>query len=500
MDRLHELERFAAYGAILLAAGWLDLGPRRTLLFGGLALIGALGALYRFVKRAEHLRYAASIYDMLFAPAAAGAATGSFAVIGLTTFVVAGAMLIVYEKKDVPTLVFSSAGLLLALGLAAQLAVVSPMPGSAPETAVKAVIAILSFGVVAIAATLGLWWRLRSELEEREEDLAAVLDAAPVVVGRVDASGLIRYVSGDTEGRFGATGDGPGRIPERLMEAIACAHSREAAQEVELDGRIFTVSAVRKESEDVVFTASDITEIAAANRRLESLVRSKDEFVASISHELRTPLTSVLGSALELSDRLPEVGIERELLSMVAGESEEMAAIIEDLLVAARADLGTLAISLEPVDLNAVVEWTESSVTGITPVIEPRTVFVDADPIRLRQIVRNLLTNAMRYGGPEIRVRCFPTAEAGVLEVADEGPEIESAEAARIFEAYVSAGASGGQPAAVGLGLSLSRELARLMAGRLMYRHEGGWNIFRLELPISSEVAHVGGGHVAVSA
>ena len=224
--------------------------------------------------------------------------------------------------------------------------------------------------------------------------------------------------------------------------------------------------------------------------QLRVLTRSKDQFLASVSHELRTPLTGVLGFAELLRDVPEELSEDerRSMISSVAEEASDLAAIIDDLLVAARSELDLLAITRVPVSLRAqvaqVLETTGASVRdSIEMVGDPRQTAI-GDPGRVRQIVRNLVTNAVRYGGDSLEIR-FGVGDGMVrVEVADDGPGLEREDWDRIFEPYYRAhqGAET-QPAAIGIGLSVARHLARLMDGDLTYRREAGWSVFRLSLP-----------------
>lgn len=107
---------------------------------------------------------------------------------------------------------------------------------------------------------------------------------------------------------------------------------------------------------------------------------------------------------------------------------------------------------------------------------------VDADPQRIRQIARNLITNAQRYGGPAIRVVVGNEGRRGVLEVRDNGEPISLASRSEIFEPYTRANQRSGVTASVGLGLTVSRRLARHMGGDLVYSHDGNEAVFSLTL------------------
>lgn len=225
---------------------------------------------------------------------------------------------------------------------------------------------------------------------------------------------------------------------------------------------------------------------AVANARLEELLRSKDAFVASVSHELRTPLTVVTGMAHELEERWMELSDEElaEFTKLLVEQSRDMSDLIEDLLVTARSNIGNVAVRNEPVELDeqvrsVLVGFSGSGTATIKANLEPG--IVDADPIRVRQIIRNLLTNALRYGGPNIEVVMSSTAGARAVAVIDDGAGISQADRERVFVAYERAHHAEGQPGSVGLGLTVSRTLAELMGGSLTYGFDGR-SVFTLEL------------------
>jgi signal transduction histidine kinase len=232
----------------------------------------------------------------------------------------------------------------------------------------------------------------------------------------------------------------------------------------------------------IVAGLADITHMKARNEAMAQAVRSKDEFIANVSHELRTPLTAILGITSELaSDDSLAASDVAELMDLVAGQAGEMANIVEDLLVAARADIGTVSVQVKRVDLVAELLETIRGLGMSIDVPDGAFPHVSADPHRVRQIMRNLLTNAQRYGGPHCRVVLGTLRDAVWLEVRDNGIGIPDEETERIFQPYVTSGAKG----SVGLGLSVSRQLAELMGGTLHYERGAAESVFRLQLPIA---------------
>lgn len=225
----------------------------------------------------------------------------------------------------------------------------------------------------------------------------------------------------------------------------------------------------------------------AQQERLEQLVRAKDEFVASVSHELRTPLTAVVGAASLLHSETDLADSDREeLTALLAAQSTEVAHIVEDLLVAARADIGRVAVAARQFDLPVLV----GAVVGALPGPDRDAVTLDiqaleawGDPTRVRQVLRNLLTNAFRYGGGKVAVRASVVSGEVRVDVCDDGPGIPEHLREKVFEPYERAHDIATQPASVGLGLTISRQLARLMGGDIVYSYEGGVSTFTFTLP-----------------
>lgn len=219
--------------------------------------------------------------------------------------------------------------------------------------------------------------------------------------------------------------------------------------------------------------------------RLAQAVDDKNQFIGSVSHELRTPLTGIIGFCEELRDGDDlSHDTRRELLDIVTTQAIEMRDIVEDLLVAARADIGTVSIAAEDIDLDAIAcrvvdEYTQPGTEP--PGLGLGNAWAHADPIRSRQVIRNLLTNAGRYGGPTVTVLSGRDSACAYLEVTDDGNGVPDGHESRIFEPYATTGASA--PGSVGLGLSVSRGLARLMGGDLTYQRRGPLTVFRLSLP-----------------
>lgn len=218
-------------------------------------------------------------------------------------------------------------------------------------------------------------------------------------------------------------------------------------------------------------------------RSTESEVASKDRLIRSVSHELRTPLTAMLGYA-ELLGEQSGVAERGEMVATIIRQGRDLSDIVEDLITRAQSEAKLIRVAEVPVRLVAnaaqVLEtWTPEerrliSVSGEAPVAV-------GDPARVRQIIRNLLTNALRYGAGPIVVEAGGESGRSWLRVIDHGLGVPDADRETIFEPYRGVEESRA-PGSLGLGLAISRELARLMGGDLVYRREGSRTVFELSL------------------
>lgn len=236
----------------------------------------------------------------------------------------------------------------------------------------------------------------------------------------------------------------------------------------------------------LVANVVDITEQVQNQDRLEDLVASKDELIASVSHELRTPLTAIVGFAELLRGNTSALSVEErvELVQSIADQTSDLTHIVEDLLVAARADNDSLTVARVSVDVRA-----QAAQVLETMVDKPKHVELVGDssrgigdPARVRQILRNLISNAFRYGGENIEVKVCDRKDVVCVEVIDDGDGIPESERDQVFKPYQRSTNHNLTTASIGLGLTVSLKLARLMGGDLSYRYEGGKSVFELSL------------------
>ena len=219
----------------------------------------------------------------------------------------------------------------------------------------------------------------------------------------------------------------------------------------------------------------------------------KSAFVSTVSHELRTPLTSIYGFAQTLLREDVEFGeVEhRTFLSYIARETERLTAIVDVLLDAARLEEGRLEVAIRPTDVANVVAEVLSSVEVVGPElvaeVDDTRLRAQADPTKLRQVLDQLVSNALRYtpAGGTVTVSARRVDGGVELAVEDEGAGIPLAERERIFSKFYKAA---GEPGGTGLGLFIAQGLVREMGGRIRVDDGGaGGSRFVFELPLAGE-------------
>jgi signal transduction histidine kinase len=237
--------------------------------------------------------------------------------------------------------------------------------------------------------------------------------------------------------------------------------------------------------------------IHGALDRLREFDRLKDEFIAIVSHELRTPLTSVYGAAVTLRQHELDAGRRQALLDIVATESARLARLLDDVLWVSRLDSGRAHQFIAPVEplalVSQIIDATRTHLPpGVTVELHhqpPPAPPVAADPDELRQVLVNLIENALKYAGKgRIDVRLHSENGKMRFSVHDEGLGIPRHEQARIFEKFfrldpdMTQGVGG-----TGLGLYICRQLVENMGGRIWVESEPGkGSTFTFELPLAA--------------
>ena len=249
---------------------------------------------------------------------------------------------------------------------------------------------------------------------------------------------------------------------------------------VEHGDRILAVTAARLEDAGEpgnVWTVRDVAERV----RLE---RAKSEFVATASHELRSPLTSIKGF-VELLHRSGEqmTPRQREFVEIILRSTDRLVELVADLLDVARIEAGSVEISRRPIDVGEAVREVaelmgpriEAKEQHLGVYVAPALPLADGDPVRIRQIIANLLTNAHLYTEPGGRIHVGVEADRAWVRivVADSGRGMTAPERERAFERFYR-GASGDTAPGTGLGLSIVQSLVALHDGRIELESEPG--------------------------
>ncbi len=237
------------------------------------------------------------------------------------------------------------------------------------------------------------------------------------------------------------------------------------------------------------------------------LERARADFVTTASHELRTPLTGIYGGVRTLLERGDALGEEPRLrlLQMIDQESQHLSQIVDQMLVTAQIDRGRMQLTESDCDVRALcasvlaaAETRKPEAVTLTLAVSDGDTTVRCDELRLKQVLVNLVENAIKYspGGGRVDVRVTDDDDRLRIDVSDEGLGIPPSEQARIFEKFYRLDAEmargvGGS----GLGLYISREIVEQMGGSLSVRSNvGAGSTFTVTLPRPGARARLGGG------
>lgn len=227
---------------------------------------------------------------------------------------------------------------------------------------------------------------------------------------------------------------------------------------------------------------------ALVHQQVVRLTQLQRDFVALAAHELRTPATTVYGLAATLARRELPPDTAAELLETLHGQAERMSRLVEQLLDMSRLDAASIEVAPELVELRPELEdIVRASATGREGdvVIEtPGTERVVADRSVLERVVGNLITNALRYGEPPVRLVARQTDTHLRIVVSDAGEGIDPGFVPHLFDRFQRSDRSRGTGSGAGLGLAIARAYARAHGGDLLYHPgEGEGALFELVLP-----------------
>ncbi|MEE9298483.1 MAG: HAMP domain-containing sensor histidine kinase [Acidimicrobiia bacterium] len=358
-----------------------------------------------------------------------------------------------------------------------------PTLAAAAVAEARSVLASLAQRVAAVSAGLDDPASLDAAVAAALADASSVLDA--LAVGDLDLAGGL--ATGSSSVSFGDLVDQlvtfRGDLAERISQAAA------ESGTVATASRFMVAFFVPSAAIIVVFLTArrrrrrERLSIALEHER--AVNASKDQLIANLSHELRTPLTGIYTSALAMEDmEFSDTALTRELNDMIINQSADLTRMVEDLLVSAQADAGRLRFELSPTPVAELAAGlaAEFERTGAKLDLRLEPGHALADPGRLRQLMRNLISNAVRHGGDQIGIRGRVAGSSYVIEVIDDGPGVPPEVEERLFERFVHRGDQPLIVGSVGLGLAITKVLADGMNGSITHHREAGHTSFEVIL------------------
>jgi PAS domain S-box-containing protein len=390
-----------------------------------------------------------------------------------------------------------------------------------------------------VCALLADFVATRGAIEEQRGRFQAVLDNAPAAVYAKDLQGRYLFANRRAEEVQGLPVEQivgrtdhdlfPPEIADELAKkdrsVLEADHEIEFEEDVPQNGVLHTYLTVKfplRDASGVTYAvcgiSTDVTELKRVQRELderaeiERSTRAKTEFISRVSHELRTPLNAILGfgQVLEvdaLSDR------QRNSVEQIMKGGRHLLELVNDLLEIARIEAGELSVTLAPVDVARAVHDIvllveplagERSVTLSSTPCDPTLPCALADEQRLKQVLLNLISNAIKYNrdGGRVDISVEHLANDRIaLRVADTGQGIAADDIELLFSPFERLGAEQTTVEGTGLGLALSRLMVEAMEGSLEVTSEPGvGSTFTLELPVAAASAPDREGQALVKA
>ena len=371
--------------------------------------------------------------------------------------------------------------------------------------------------------------QLKNLLHERASDakFRGLLEAAPDAMVIFGSDGLIALVNGQTEKMFGypredLLGESVDRLlPERFRSHQAGRPSASFDPVIPVgepaldlygrrrDGSEFpidiTLSPMQTRSGKLITAAvRDITERKHLEERMQHANRLKSEFLANMSHELRTPLNAIIGFAEVMYDGEVEPGSPQcqEFLSHILTSSHHLLQLVNDILDLSKIEAGKMEFHPEPVEISQVVEEVVSMLGAIAAAkrisvetaIDVAVTSIVLDPARLKQVLYNYLSNALKFTPPGGRVTIsavLEDADRFRLEVEDTGSGIQPEDLDRLFVEFQQLDEQlTKKHSGTGLGLALTKRIVTAQGGSVGVRSvPGQGSVFHAVLPRSTQVA-----------
>jgi len=369
--------------------------------------------------------------------------------------------------------------------------------------------------------------RFEGEIRRQKEYFEALFVNSPVAVVTADLDGVVVSWNPVAEKLFGYTqqeaigkdlddlvANDP-RVREEALDytkqVAMMGRLQATTKRTRKDGSLVDVEAlalpviVGEEKVGYIAIYIDITDLQEARRQAETANQAKSTFLANMSHELRTPLNSILGFT-QLMDHDANLTTEQqENLEIINRSGEHLLTLINDVLEMSKIEAGRVTLQEKDFDLHHLLDGLEEMFglraedKGLTLIFDrspdvPQ--YVCADESKLRQVLMNLLGNAVKFteeGGVTLRMGCSSPASGAEgqgeprlrFEVEDTGPGIAPEELATVFDPFVQAASVWQSQEGTGLGLSISLQFVHLMGGDLTASSElGRGALFKFDVPI----------------
>lgn len=326
--------------------------------------------------------------------------------------------------------------------------------------------ALIALSLAIVSLTFGRYHVLTERVQQLEDDdrasedsairseerLRSFLSAVADTTARISRTGRVLEIRGET-GLLNRSDylyrnlrdDLPAEFATALVEgkerAVESGKVQVVSGNADLGGteRSYEVW-ISPDGLEAVATARDITDQRRADQREKhgNAVDTHDSFLAAIAHELRTPLSAVIGFSQELRDHTGTFfeADRTEIVDTIASQAGVLRYRIEDLVAAARADVGLIEVAKGRFDVNRLTRGVLASLPDHQVRIIGETTIAEADRFRTVQVIRNLVDNAVTHGGGEVFVTVEPTVGDVQVVVHDDGPGVGLASPAEVFEPY----------------------------------------------------------------
>ncbi len=336
-----------------------------------------------------------------------------------------------------------------------------------------------------------------TELRQALRRQRAILYSSPDAILTLDAAGKIDSVNPAFDDLFGYPSDAiEGQPLTRLVAPAEAARLSTALVDVAATRQVSRIELVALREDGTTFDANLSLAPIEENEALIGIVctlwdispikeveRMKNTFVSNAAHELRTPLTSIHGYAELLLSRELEAERQRRYLTFIHQQSQRLSRIVDDLFDIAHFESSrNIELQLGQVDVASLIEEVVTQFQGtssgheISYRVEASMPHIAADPFRLSQALRNILSNALKYspGGGRIEVQASSQDDALLIEVHDEGIGIEQRKQAAIFDKFYRADGSNTATSGTGLGLTIAKHIITLHGGTIWVESEPG--------------------------